>query len=162
MDTQLRQGIERVSQIFESRRILKLSDPEPIRGRLAFYFVAKAYEKEWLFSLSHEALSDLPGMKSYQAGADRFARSLEKRFRNKSPDLFFCVSGVPVQIQIEWPLQPLANRAASYPFEAPLKLTSRLLQWPIDYGAVYHSGIAKSCARTSRVTRNPPCGQRTL
>jgi hypothetical protein len=114
MNSELQQGIERLTQIFESRRILKLSAPEPIRGRLAFYFVAKAYEKEWLFTLSHEALSDFPAMKTYQEAANRFARDLENRFRNKSPDLFFCASGVPVVVQIEWPLEPLANRAASY------------------------------------------------
>src|SRR5712692_1427105 len=112
MDRDFQQGIERLTQIFESRRVLKLSAPEPIPGRLAFYFVARAYEKEWLFTLSREALSDLPAMKTYQEAVDRFARGLESRFRNKSPDLFFCASGVPVVIQIEWPLEPLANRAA--------------------------------------------------
>jgi len=111
---QLEQGIALLTQIFESPQILKLSVPEPIRGRLAFYFVARANEKEWLFTLSQEALSDLPAMKTYQQAADRFARDLEKRFRNKSPNLFFCTSGVPMLIQIEWPLEPLANRAASY------------------------------------------------
>jgi len=101
---QLEQGIALLTQIFESPQILKLSVPEPIRGRLAFYFVARANEKEWLFTLSQEALSDLPAMKTYQQAADRFARDLEKRFRNKSPNLFFCTSGVPMLIQIEWPL----------------------------------------------------------
>ena len=114
MDHELQQGIERLTRIFEARRILKLSGPEPIRGRLAFYFVAAAHEKEWLFTISHEALSDLPATKSYQEGADRFARGLESRFRNKSPDIFFCEAGVPVLVQIEWPLEHLANRAASY------------------------------------------------
>jgi hypothetical protein len=113
MDRELQQGIERLTQIVGSRGILKLSAPEAIPGRLAFYFVARAYEKEWLFTLSQEALSDLPAMKTYQLAVDRFARALEKRFRNKSPDPFFCASGIPMVIQIEWPLEPLANRAAS-------------------------------------------------
>jgi hypothetical protein len=114
MDRDFQQGIERLTQIFESRRVLKLSAPEPIPDRLAFYFVARAYGKEWLFTLSREALSDLPAMETYQRAADRFARGLECRFRNKSPNLFFCTSGVPVVIQIEWPLEPPVNRAASY------------------------------------------------
>ena len=101
MDGELQQGIERLTQIVESKRILKLTAPEPIRGRMAFYFVAKAYNKEWLFALSREALSDLPAMKTYQDGANRFARSLENRFRNKSPNLFLCASGVPVTVEIE-------------------------------------------------------------
>lgn len=114
MDSELQQGIERLTQIFESRRILKLSAPEALQGRYAFYFVARAYEKQWEFTLSGEALSDLPGMKTYQEAADRFARGLEYRLRNKSPDMFLCASGFPVLIQIEWPLEPLANRAAGY------------------------------------------------
>ena len=114
MDGELQQGIERLTQIVESKRILKLTAPEPIRGRMAFYFVAKAYNKEWLFALSREALSDLPAMKTYQDGANRFARSLENRFRNKSPNLFLCASGVPVTVEIDWPLEAYAGRAASY------------------------------------------------
>src|SRR2546422_160605 len=109
MDRDFQQGIERLTQIIESQGVLKLSAPEPIPGRLAFYFVARANEKEWLFTLSHEALSDLRAMRTYQQSADRFARGLEGRFRNKSPYLFFCASGVPVVIQTEWPLEPLAN-----------------------------------------------------
>jgi hypothetical protein len=110
----VQQGIEQLTQIVERNRVLKLSTPEPIRGRMAFYFVARGYDKEWLFTLSHEALSDFPAMKKYQQAADRFARCLEGRFRNKSADLFLCASGVPVVIQIEWPQEPFGNRAASY------------------------------------------------
>jgi hypothetical protein len=108
------QGIEQLTQIVERNRILKLAAPEPIRGRMAFYFVASGYDKEWLFTLSHEALSDLPAMKTYQQAADRFARGLEGRFRNKSANLFLCAAGIPVAIQIEWPQEPFGNRAASY------------------------------------------------
>jgi hypothetical protein len=114
MDPELQRGIERLTQIFESGRILKLSPPEQIRGRMAFYFVARAYSHEWLFSLSYETLSDLPATKTYSAGADRFARSLANRFKNKSPEMFFCVSGVPVVVQIQWPLEAYSGRAASY------------------------------------------------
>lgn len=114
MDRDFRQGIERLTEIVERHGVLKLSAPEAIPGRMAFYFIARAYEKEWLFTLTREALSDLPAMKTYQQGADRFARSLENRLRNKFPNQFFCASGVPVTVEIEWPLQPLANRAASY------------------------------------------------
>lgn len=114
MDSELQQGIQRFAQIVQSGRILKLSEPEPIRGRMAFFFVVRAYEKEWLFTLSREALSDLPAMKTYQEAANRFARGLENRLKNKSPDSFLCASGVPVLLQVEWPLEPLGNRAASY------------------------------------------------
>jgi len=114
MASDVQPGIEQLTQIVERNRILKLSAPDPIRGRMAFYFVARGYDKEWLFTLSHEALSDLPAMRKYQQAADRFARGLEKRFKNKSPQLFFCASGIPIEVQIEWPLEPFGNRAASY------------------------------------------------
>jgi hypothetical protein len=113
MDKELERGIERLAMIFEGAHVLKLSTPEPVPGRFAFIFVARAYGKEWRFSLSREALSDLPSMQDYQQGAARFARGLENRFRNKSPG-FFCISKVPLLLDIEWPLEALANRAASY------------------------------------------------
>jgi len=70
MKDQPQEGIKRLTEIFE-RRGVKLPPPEAIRGRLAFYFVAQAYEKEWLFTLSQEVLSDLPAMRTYQQSADQ-------------------------------------------------------------------------------------------
>jgi hypothetical protein len=113
MDKELERGIERLAMIFESGHVLKLSTPEPIPGQFAFLFVARAYGKDWRFSLSREALSDLPAMQDYQQGAARFARILESRLRSKSPG-FLCISKVPLLLDIEWPSEPLANRAASY------------------------------------------------
>ncbi len=113
MDTELERGIERLAMIFESERTVKLSAPEPNPGGFAFIFIARGYGKEWRFSLLREALSDLPAMQAYQQGALRFARALGSRFRNKSPG-FFCISSVPLLLQIEWPWEPLRNRAASY------------------------------------------------
>jgi len=113
VDKQLQRGIERLAMIFESGHILNLAVPEPLLGRFAFHFVARGYGKEWDFVLSGEALTDLPQTEGYQQSAARFARSLEKRFRTESPRLFYCISGVPILLQVEWPLEPLPNKAAS-------------------------------------------------
>ena len=114
MNQELQKGTEALKSILESGRILKLSGPEPLPGRLAFHFVARAYGKEWPFSLSNEALSDLPAMKGYQQGALALARALENRFRSAASNGFFCASGVPVEVQVQWPMEPLPSKAASF------------------------------------------------
>jgi hypothetical protein len=107
-------GLERLKEIFESRRILRLSEPTQFHSTFTYYFVVRAYEKEWDFTLSRESISDLPGMKTYQESANRLARILEQRFKNISPRLFQCASGRSIEIEATWPAEPFPQRAASY------------------------------------------------
>lgn len=113
MNGELAKGMDVLREIFEARRILRLSQPEPLQGRFAFFFEVGAYSKEWAFTLSGEVLSDLPNMPSYRRQADIFARQLEQRFRTFSPFAFLSKTGRPLRIVAEWPIEPLPNRAAS-------------------------------------------------
>ena len=68
--------------------------------------------------LSEEFLSDLPGMPEYRKEVEAYAWILGERMKNISPKHFYCKSGVPLEIEIEWPLQIMygesgAPRAAS-------------------------------------------------
>jgi TIR domain len=107
-------GLERLREIFESRRILRLSVGERFPNTFTYYLTVRAYEKEWDFTLSGESLSDLPNMKTYQESANRLARTLESRFKNFSPRLFYSTSGRCVEIEAFWPAEPLPQRTASY------------------------------------------------
>ena len=110
---EVQNGISLLKQIVESERVLRLQSPQPLRGRFAFLFVVSAFEKEWDFSLSGEVLSDFPNMPQYKKAAASFARGFAQRFRNPTVNGFYCRSGKPISVEIEWPLEALPNRAAS-------------------------------------------------
>jgi hypothetical protein len=113
-DDETRKGIERLRQIFENRRILRLSDPRDLTGNsFTYYFTLTAFEKSWDFCVTREQLSDLPAMPRYLSSVDRLARSLEQRFRNVSPNVFLTASGKAIQIEVEWPYRSLAPRQAA-------------------------------------------------
>src|ERR1035438_1318267 len=114
-EDEIKRGIEYLRGIFESGKILRLSEPR-ILGQFNFwyYFVVTAYSKQWDFTLSRDELSDIPGTKQYQQSALAFARGLEQRFKNVSPSLFLCLSGRLIQIDVEWPHVPWVGRTASY------------------------------------------------
>jgi len=60
-----------------------------------------------------EALSDLPNTPEYRNSAKEFAASLSGRIACGHSALFYCSSGVPIRIEIEWPVQPIPQRAAA-------------------------------------------------
>jgi hypothetical protein len=104
--------MERLEMIFEGHH-LKLGQPQEMNDGFTFYFVVRGVGRSWPFSLSRDALSDLPAMQQYQKSAAALAAGLEMRFKNVSPTLF--LSGTPrlLNIEVEWPLQPYLQRAGS-------------------------------------------------
>src|SRR5260370_17286194 len=61
-------------------------------------------ENQTDFTLSEEFLDDLPNTKEYQAMVDSYARAVAGRLKCGSPELFYCESGVGVQVSFEWPI----------------------------------------------------------
>src|SRR5229473_4110811 len=110
---EVQKGIEVLKEIIEAERILRLAPPQPMRDRFAYFLVLRAFDKEWDFTLSGETLSDFPNMPQYKKAAQSYALALAKRMRNPVPNSFFCRSGRPISIEIEWPLEALPMRAAS-------------------------------------------------
>jgi len=55
--------------------------------------------------LSEEFLHDLPNTKEYQAMVDSYGHAVAGRLKCGSPDLFYCQSGVAIQISLHWPIQ---------------------------------------------------------
>lgn len=103
--------------IFEKR--IKRSGKLEVRfvrydNRDAYYVEITSGQKKVDIVLTDEFLEDLPAMKDYQGDLEEYANSLEKRFENVSPSLFYCRSGTPLTVEITWPFERYANRAASY------------------------------------------------
>jgi len=110
---EVQNGIGVLKEILEADQILRLAPPQPMRDRFAYFFVLRAFDKEWNFTLSCEALSDLPNMPAYKKAAKSFALALARRMRNPVANGFFCKSGRPISIEIEWPLEAMPGRASS-------------------------------------------------
>src|SRR5260370_40392239 len=62
-------------------------------------------ENQTDFTLSEEFLDDLPNTKEYQAMVDSYARAVAGRLKCGSPELFYCQSGVAIQVSYHWPIQ---------------------------------------------------------
>ena len=55
-------------------------------------------------TLSEEFLDDMPNTKEYQAMVDSYARAVAGRLKCGSPELFYCQSGVGIQVSFQWPI----------------------------------------------------------
>src|SRR6266481_3563455 len=55
--------------------------------------------------LSEEFLDDLPDTKECQAMVDTYAHAVAGRLKCGSPELFYCQSGVAIQVSFHWPIQ---------------------------------------------------------
>ncbi|HWZ98147.1 MAG TPA: GGDEF domain-containing protein [Candidatus Dormibacteraeota bacterium] len=68
------------------------------------YFEVGDVESYTNIALSEEFLRDLPNTKEYQAMVDSYVRAVAGRLKCGSPELFYCESGVGVQVSFEWPI----------------------------------------------------------
>jgi len=60
--------------------------------------------------LSEEFLDDLPSTKEYQAMVDSYARAVAGRLKCGSPELFYCQSGVAIQVSFSGPYKAESTR----------------------------------------------------
>jgi diguanylate cyclase (GGDEF)-like protein len=56
-------------------------------------------------AVSEEFLDDLPNTKEYQAMVDSYAHAVAGRLKCGPPELFYCQSGVAIQVSFRWPIQ---------------------------------------------------------
>jgi len=106
-------GVERLEMIFKGNQ-LNLSQPQEMNNGFSFYFVVRGVGRTWDFSLSREDLGDLPAMPKYEKSVAALAQALQARFKNVSPTMFLSATSRLLNIEVEWPLQPYPQRAASY------------------------------------------------
>ena len=55
--------------------------------------------------LSDEFLSDLPNTREHRAEAESYAATIAGRIKCGPPNAFYCRSGIPIDIQIHWPIR---------------------------------------------------------
>jgi len=71
----------------------------------SFYFAIGNTANQTDIVLSRAFLDDLPNTKEYQAMVDSYARAVTGRLKCRSPELFYCQSGVAIQVSFRWPIQ---------------------------------------------------------
>ena len=82
-------------QIIESKRLWP--------NRMITYFVLGKPDRHTDIVFSDEFITDLPHTTRYQAAVDSYAAALAGRIRCGSPEIFYCLSGVAIRIEITWP-----------------------------------------------------------
>jgi hypothetical protein len=93
---------------------LELVNTHRYTDRLATYLVVGSGGKEVDLVLTDEFLGDFPHTREQQQAVAEYVEGLRRRIQNPAPNHFYCVSGIPTRIEIEWPIQWVPNRAASF------------------------------------------------
>jgi hypothetical protein len=111
---ELAAGIELVRKEIERQKILKISETFKYKDRRAHYFLISSGAKQVDFVLTEEFLTDLSATKEYKTFLEEYAQLLEHRFHQHDPMDFYCRSGTAFKLEIYWPFNAYAGRAASY------------------------------------------------
>ena len=106
-------GIALIRRLLPPAGQTKLTQVIPLNDSRTFHLVFEAGSKTTDIALSSEFLSDLPNMGEYQTAAQTYLSSLEKRMGNFSPSYYYCKSGTPLSIEIEWPRQAYPGRGGT-------------------------------------------------
>lgn len=85
----------------------------PVSNRELFELELVRNSQEHRVVVSGRFLDDLPETGEYQKSTKAYFEALENRMLNASPDDFYCVSGIPLQVFIDWPAEPVPGYAAS-------------------------------------------------
>jgi diguanylate cyclase (GGDEF)-like protein len=88
----------------------------PWPNRKATYFEIGKHGRQTDLVLSDEFIRDLPRSREYQQAVDQYATAVSGRIRCGSPNSFYCLSHVAINVAIHWPIQQavLNNRLAAW------------------------------------------------
>ncbi len=117
MQAEVDEGLKFFNQTLRATKKVELREVRPLAGRLAYYIVVGAVNagaKQADIVLSFEFLSDLLNTAEHQLSAKTYARRVAGRMGNPHPMDFFCKVGIPIRVEIEWPLERVQNRASSF------------------------------------------------
>lgn len=98
--------------------------------------------REQTITLSYQFLSDLPGMREYQA-LDSYLGCLPFRLKNPVPWEFMTLLGIPIRVEIDWPFHRAPDRDSSF-----IRVGTEV-EWPENRQAnlgVYLSGTVQVVA----------------
>lgn len=102
----LRELCEAARLAFPPQDIIS-SGPGPVHVLVgkAVEIEGKLTSRSHALCLSHNFLTDLPGTSDYQTKLGAYLQSLSSRIENPDENAFMTLSGVPLQVEISWPLR---------------------------------------------------------
>jgi hypothetical protein len=100
-----RLGIAELTNRLANRGLEIVQRSRPWPNRHATYFEIGKPGRQTDLALSDEFIRDLPGTREYQAAVDSYAIAVAGRVRCGSPNLFYCLSHVTINVAIHWPIQ---------------------------------------------------------
>ena len=98
-------GLADLKKRLTARGVAILNQQRPWPERLATYFVLGSSERKTNIVIPDSFLADLPNTKEHQLAVDSYAEAVGGRMKYGSPELFYCQSGIAVQISIQWPVE---------------------------------------------------------
>ena len=102
-ETQL--GLAHLTKRFATAGVTIIDQQRPWPQRRTTYFVVGNSNHHTTIVVSDEFLDDLSNTREYQAVVDAYALALAGRIKCGSPEVFFCLSGIEIRVEIKWPIQ---------------------------------------------------------
>lgn len=111
LEDEVREGMQILQKTLVAAKMGFLSPPQFLSKREVVRVVISAnvdIDGQMLYrgrnvEFSYEFLSDLPGTPEYQKALETHLKSLAYRLRNPRPSEHVTLSGIPVDVEIEWP-----------------------------------------------------------
>lgn len=137
-EEELQRGITDIATRLAKWGIKIKEQQRPWPNRFATYFEIGVPDRYANVVLPDEFLCDLPQTREYQTAVDLYAAALAGRIRWTSPTVFYCLSNLTIDVEVEWPIHSgVANNA----FFSVLLVTVRNLE---------SGAIAKCCVDIGR------------
>ncbi len=105
-------GLTLLKELIRHTRV-SIGEISSLQGRFAYAFQFTRNSERHMIVLSDEFLSDLSGSREFQESTKAYVEALENRMLNVSVSDFYCTSGIPLHIEIEWPAEPIPGYTAS-------------------------------------------------
>lgn len=114
MQDEISAGLDELRAILRSSSALTLKRAQRFGNRPAYHIVVEDLDTEADIQVSAQFLKDLPNTDEHQEATRTYFRELAQRMMCGHPHEFYCRRGVPIRIEIYWPLEHVQGRAASF------------------------------------------------
>lgn len=106
---QMQLGIAALDKSVTKAGLTVIQSDRRWNGRRATYFVIGKTNRRTDVVLSDEFVSDLPGTSEPQTALDSYVSAVAGRVFCGSPESFYCQCGIPVRMEINWPIRSGAS-----------------------------------------------------
>ncbi len=107
-------GLEYFKLLLPKTRDLRLLSAIRLPDRAAQIITIGTGPKKVSIVFTHKFLSELIARADYQQAATSYIFGVAHRMIHRNPMDFYCMSGIPIQVEIEWPTNIVPTHATSY------------------------------------------------